>query len=605
MFRKLIHIYKNLPIKNKILLVLYSLVTIPLLIVGIMSNNIASDIIESKTITYSRDMLSTIRYRLNDLMRSAENISQDLIYNDSIDQVVIRKSYSTDKIIQYEQHQKVVNELETLLLARNELKAACIISFSGLTFYADNNRDKLSIMEQVDVVKMLTEARRMQGRPQWYVNEIEGMDSNVYLLRMITDREIYSESGLMILGINKDYLSEAFSSLEGEYINNLAVIDQNNRIILSNSNKTKMELSRLDFSDQNADYAFDLDQQVLKVHVSLEQPNWRIVTYIPLSQLYQEVYALRWRIIIVCLVVFMAISLLGWLAASDIVKPIYALVKQMEKIQAGETQALVDVDRQDELGYLGQVYNKMVGDMNHLMNSIYREQITRKEAELKALQSQMNPHFLFNTLESVNWMARMNNVPEISDTVSNLSTLIEANIGRDSRLITLSEEIAYIDQYIAIVKRRLEDRLEFHEVIDKNVLHVRIPRLLIQPIVENAVYHGIERVRRKGTIELKAKSEGDKLMISVYDNGVGISEEELDKLSERLSMDDDAYFKMIGKTGKSVGIENVNRRIKLFYGQEYGLKLESGEGQYTRVTASIPLEVRKDMEGFYVQGHDH
>jgi two-component system sensor histidine kinase YesM len=277
----------------------------------------------------------------------------------------------------------------------------------------------------------------------------------------------------------------------------------------------------------------------------------------------------------------------------------------MEKIQAGETQALVDVDRQDELGYLGQVYNKMVEDMNHLMNSIYREQITRKEAELKALQSQMNPHFLFNTLESVNWMAQMNNVPEISDTVSNLSSLIEANIGRDSRLITLSEEIAYIDQYIAIVKRRLEDRLEFHEIIDQNVLHVRIPRLLIQPLVENAVYHGIERVRRKGIIELKAESEDDKLIISVYDNGVGISTEELDKLSDRLSMDDDAYFKMIGKRGKSIGIENVNRRIKLFYGQEYGLKLESGEGQYTRVTASIPLEVRKDMEGYYVQGHDH
>jgi len=604
-FRKLILIYKNLPIKNKILLVLYSLVTIPLLIVGIMSNNIATDIIEGKTITYSRDMLSTIRYRLNDLLRSTEYISQDLIYNDSIDQVVIRKSYSPDKITQYEQHQKVVNELETLLLARNELKAACIISFNGLTFYADNNRDKLSIMEQVDFISMLTEARSMQGKPQWYVKDIEGMDSNVYLLRMITDREAYSESGLMILGINKDYLAEAFSSLEGEYINNLAVIDESNRIILSNSNKTKIELSYLEFSEENEDYAFDRDNHVLKVHVSLEQPNWRIVTYIPLSQLYQEVYALRWRIIIVCLVVFVAISLLGWLAASDIVKPIYALVKQMEKIQAGETQALVDVDRQDELGYLGQVYNKMVEDMNHLMNSIYREQITRKEAELKALQSQMNPHFLFNTLESVNWMAQMNNVPEISDTVSNLSSLIEANIGRDSRLITLSEEIAYIDQYIAIVKRRLEDRLEFHEIIDQNVLHVRIPRLLIQPLVENAVYHGIERVRRKGIIELKAESEDDKLIISVYDNGVGISTEELDKRSDTLSMDDDAYFKMIGKRGKSIGIENVNRRIKLFYGQEYGLKLESGEGQYTRVTASIPLEVRKDMEGYYVQGHDH
>ncbi|MCX7773190.1 MAG: sensor histidine kinase, partial [Clostridia bacterium] len=597
-------LYRNLPIRLKILTVLYLLITVPLIVVGATSYNIASSVIEKKTVEYSHDMLSMINYRLAGLLVGLESLSNDVLSTENVYRAVARRSFSSDKILAYEQHESVVGYLEKLLIAREELRSVCIVCFNGMSFFADNNKDKQSIMEQVDIVDMLVRARETKGRPIIYIQNKPQGDSYVYLLRMIINRDEFTEAGFLIFNIDKRYLTSAFSNLQSQYLKNLAVVTDDNNVVFSSSEEAAKTFKKLTYSDNQSGYDIDKANNLLKTYVTVPSTNWRIVSYIPLPTLYLEVNELRNRIIILCGITFFCISLLGWLAARDIIKPVNALVKGMKRLQGGQVDVSVPIDRQDELGYLTEVFNKMVQDIQHLMNSIYREQITRKEAELKALQSQMNPHFLFNTLESINWMAQMQNVPEISETVSNLSSLIEAGIGRDARLITVSEEFAYIEQYVAIIKRRLEDRLEFSMDVENDILNVPIPRLLIQPIIENSVYHGIERVRRKGVIVLKAFSQEDKLVITVYDNGAGIPKEELENFRNRLAMDDDAYFKMIGKKGKSVGIENVNRRIKLFYGQSYGLQIESEEGSFTRITVTIPLLIRKDMEGFYVQGHD-
>jgi len=223
------------------------------------------------------------------------------------------------------------------------------------------------------------------------------------------------------------------------------------------------------------------------------------------------------------------------------------------------------------------------------------------------LQSQINPHFLFNTLEAINWMAQLNNVPEISETVSDLSDLMEASIGRDDRLITLEEEFQYADKYISLQKRRFGDKIELIKNVQPDVLGIEIPRLLIQPLIENAVYHGIERNRGRGTITLNAyRDKKGCLCVEVIDNGAGMEPEELEELNARLTLDNNAYFRGLGgNRRKSIGIENVNRRIKLFYGEQYGLKMESMVGEFTKVTIRIPCEVNMDnREGFYVQGSD-
>jgi len=336
-------------------------------------------------------------------------------------------------------------------------------------------------------------------------------------------------------------------------------------------------------------------------YITQRSTGWKIVAYTALDELYRDAYTLRNKIVMLCVAVVIVLTVLTLFIAVDIVKPINELVNGMKKVQAGGSNVQLQVDREDELGFLHKAFNEMSGEIHHLVNWVYREQLTRKEAELKALQSQINPHFLFNTLEAINWMAQLNNVPEISSTVSDLSDLMEASIGRDDRLITIEEEFTYADKYISLQKRRFGDKLELVKNIDPNVNSIKIPRLLIQPLIENAVYHGIERSRRKGVIALSAIKMEGYVSVTVTDNGAGMEPEELEELNARLAMDNDTYFKNIGERRRSVGIENVNRRIKLFYGETYGLRIESEVGAYTRVTVTIPCEIGADSEeGFYV-----
>ncbi|WP_242856087.1 sensor histidine kinase [Ruminiclostridium josui] len=164
----------------------------------------------------------------------------------------------------------------------------------------------------------------------------------------------------------------------------------------------------------------------------------------------------------------------------------------------------------------------------------------------------------------------------------------------------------YIDKYISLLKRRFEDKITLKKEIDPQVLYIKIPRLLIQPLIENAVYHGVENSRGKGVIMLNARIQGDLLILEVIDNGNGISKDDLIKLNKSLEMDNDTYFKSLReKKNKSIGIDNVNRRIKLFYGEKYGIKIESSVNIFTKVTVSLPLQTFNTKESYYVQGSNN
>jgi two-component system sensor histidine kinase YesM len=277
----------------------------------------------------------------------------------------------------------------------------------------------------------------------------------------------------------------------------------------------------------------------------------------------------------------------------------------MKKVESGNKHEDIELDRNDELGYLSESFNKMSKKIDYLVNRIYKEEIALKEAEIKALQAQINPHFLFNTLENINWMAQLNGVPEISDTVSALAKLIDGSIGRGDRMIAFREELEYIENYMTILKNRYENKLEVIKTLDEELMDIKIPRLLIQPLVENAVKHGIEKSRRNGVIRLSAYREDSHVVFQVVDNGIGMKPEELEALNLRLQKD--ALINegnSTGAAGKSIGLENVNRRIKLLYGSTYGVEIESSYDEYTRVIVRLPVDQKPEGDRDDVQGVD-
>lgn len=612
MFSKLmsaLQFYRNISIKKKLLLVLYIQILLPLIFIGFFSFKSSEEIITNKSISYSKDILSLIELRLQDTVRNLNIISQDLRSNENIYQALINDyNNNINKLNNYEVASQLNNVFLKAAITRNEIESICIVSNSKRFFTFDNNNDTdasniRSVVKQ-NYTNIREEVAVSNGKAVWFFNSKNGIVQNAYLIRMIYHKDTYKEIGLLVVQINMEFLDSVLQGLESEVMQNTTILSPDNEVILY-KNKAAMDkyeqvIKKIPY---NKDSFVDKKNSIFVAYTTLSDPNWRIVTYIPLNQLYSDVGELRNRIIMMCLVSILILSAVSIIMSFDMIKPINQLVKAMKGMNIDNiSDSYIEIERRDELGFLHKTFNNMTKEIDHLVTWIYREQITRKEAEIKALQSQINPHFLFNTLESINWMAQLNNVPEISETVSDLSTLMEASIGRDDRLITIEEEFIYIDKYIALLKRRFEDRLTLIKEVDPKVLYLKIPRLLIQPLIENAVYHGVESSRGKGIISLTARIKEELMVIEVIDNGNGISADDLIKLNKGLDMDNDTYFKSLSsKKNKSIGIDNVNRRIKLFYGEKYGIKIESKLNIYTKVSVTLPAQIY-NKEGFYVQG---
>ena len=590
-------------------MVLYIQILIPLIFIGFFSFKTSEEIIANKSVSYSNDILSLIELRLQDTVNNLNNISLDINNNPGIYSALINDDNNNiTKLNNYEVKTALNSVYQNVITTRPEVKSMCIVT-NKIRFFpydgADSNISSIVIQNYTAIRK---KAAAANSKSEWFFNSKNGVVQNAYLIRLVYNKDNWKEIGLLVVEINMDFLYTAIQGLESEAMQNTTILSSDNDIILckNTSALTKYEKIIKATPYQKNSYV-DKSNNIFVAYTALSEPGWRIVTYIPLKQLYSDVKGLRNSIILICLVSILLLSVVSVFMSFDLINPINQLVKAMKGMNINNiSDSYIEIDRKDELGFLHKTFNTMTKEMDHLVTWIYKEQITRKEAEIKALQSQINPHFLFNTLESINWMAQLNNVPEISETVSDLSTLLEISIGRDDRLITIEEEFIYIDKYIALLKRRFEDKITLNKEVDPQVLYVMIPRLLIQPLIENAVYHGVENSRGKGIITLVANIQDDLIVIEVIDNGNGMSVEDQLKLNQTLDMDNDTYFKSLSsKKNKSIGIDNVNRRIKLFYGEKYGLKLESKLNIYTKVTVTLPLQIHNTKEGYYVQGSNN
>jgi two-component system sensor histidine kinase YesM len=297
----------------------------------------------------------------------------------------------------------------------------------------------------------------------------------------------------------------------------------------------------------------------------------------------------RWQIISIILI-FSAVAfsvVAAWSLSKSIYTPIKKLHDVTTTITKNDLQALMTGDNVDEITELGMSFNIMIGKIKELLDSKIKEQEELKKAELRALQAQINPHFLYNTLDTIIWMAESKKTDQVVKIVSALSNFFRISLSKGMDWITIGEEVERIRSYLTIQKMRYRDILDFKIEVDENVSENTILKLILQPLVENALYHGIKNKRRKGTINVRArrKSEGE-VLLEVEDDGIGFTPEKLTQL--RAELDDDSGDI---KLESGFGIGNVNKRIRLYYGKPYGLSVQSEYTTGTRVTLIIPAKV--------------
>jgi two-component system sensor histidine kinase YesM len=254
-------------------------------------------------------------------------------------------------------------------------------------------------------------------------------------------------------------------------------------------------------------------------------------------------------------------------------------------ITQNDLQALMTGKNANEIAELGMSFNIMIGKIKELLDSKIKEQENLKKAEFRALQAQINPHFLYNTLDTIIWMAEAKRNDQVIEIVRALSRFFRITLSEGKDWITLQEEIERTQSYLTIQKMRYRDILDYRIDADEAVLDGTILKLILQPLVENAIYHGIKNKRKGGTVIVRARrKDKNEVLFTVEDDGIGFTRYKLAKVQEKINSDSDE----LRLEERGFGLENVNKRIKLYYGKEYGLSIESEYQVGTRITLVIP-----------------
>jgi two-component system sensor histidine kinase YesM len=255
----------------------------------------------------------------------------------------------------------------------------------------------------------------------------------------------------------------------------------------------------------------------------------------------------------------------------------------MKEAQEGDLTVSFNTMYNDEIGELGNSFNTMVKEISNLINLVQIEEKSKRIAEMNVLQAQIKPHFMYNTLDTIRWMAEEHNEKDIVEIIEAFTNLLRISLSKGKEIISVKEELNHVQSYLTIQKIRYEDKLDYEIEFDENIFNYNLIKLILQPLVENAIYHGIKEKRGNGKIVITGKFEGDSLCFTIKDNGKGIEEEVLDKINKMLVHSNEKGNEM------GYGIFNVNERIRLTYGEKYGLVYKSVYGEGTIVELRHPI----------------
>ncbi|MDU0203734.1 sensor histidine kinase [Paenibacillus sp. MAH-36] len=329
------------------------------------------------------------------------------------------------------------------------------------------------------------------------------------------------------------------------------------------------------------------DQTMLVSYTRSQYSNWKTVLIMPKEEIFSPLDSIKTTAIWTALVAFLVTAILSLLFGRSITNPILDLYKTVNHIKRGDFSVRVDIKRKDEIGRIAMNFNAMQDELQKQIETKYVYQIKLQQVELAMLYSQINPHFLYNTLDSIKAMADYHHVEEIGQMSQSLADMFRYNTKNTDEIVTLQEELVQIDAYINIQSIRFDGKIDYQLEIEDDLYHFPMLKMTLQPLVENAVFHGIERKRGKGTIRLKAWREAEWVYIQVKDDGVGISEKRLEQIlaSLRQPLYQEEY-KLSAASG-GIGVQNVYARYTIRYGEQFQFNIASRKGIGTEVTLKL------------------
>lgn len=584
-----------------------------------VANSTLKNNVRESSVQIAEQAADSISYILN----AGSDIS-DLIYSDLRIQNVVKKEIAEGAASLQEwreDEEYLISTLNNIVYSSSFANIVYVIkdqhqSWGSGTF----SRVKLA-RYRVEELDFAVEARKKDGGLAWLGlqdDRFSGGGDNTELVlpvaRVLKDFETMENIGYIIVNLNGRKMIEKLQQMKLGDTGGFFVVNEEGRIMIDpNVSRINRIVANADLLRNIVDHEYiefefqhgDTPYYGVKQRLS---NGWYIVGTVPVHEITQKMDRLNQNILRFSAIFALAGIIIGSLIAKYVTRPIRELTQQMRRVQQGDLSVRSHVLSSDELGLMSRQFNQMVSEIKALMEQVQREQQQKQDAELRAVMHRINPHFLFNTLTTLRWLIKYQ--PEKADHgMYALIRLLEANMGKKGNFITLGEELDIIEKYLVILEMRYGKTYRLHTEIDQQAVNFTIPRMLLQPLVENAIFHGFVPKNADGDIEIYAALRGNSLEIIVMDNGVGLPE---DKRAEVHTLEDAATLDRSG-----IGLKHVAESIMLYYGKGSSFRLEprsSSEetvqegqeaGETTGAKATILLCPKEPGNGGMLHAPDH
>lgn len=493
---------------------------------------------------------------------------------------------------------EVNNVLLNMSISSNDINSIALFASTGQNFMY-GNISGISIHD-VTSTDWYRKAIELDGQEFWqniYESSLHTTLSEkaaFHNIRAIKDFQKHDIIGVLVVSIKESTISDIYKEIQ-EASEDIFVISATGKIIscadsrqLGTSILSEEYYQRI-IQGENAFSCHVNGKEQFVNWISSSMPDWYIVSTADLSQIKYEIRKTSSYILLVTLLCIALSAIIVVSIATAMTKPLTALTDIMQKAEEGDlTVRAIHTKNMDETGSLAVHFNSMISRIQVLIDEVSEERSKRNLAQFEALRAQINPHFLYNTLESINSIAKLNGNEDISRIVISLSQILRNSIAPQKGLVTLQYEIEQFHNYLTIQQIRSANEFTVCVDIPDEMLHLKVLNFILQPIVENAIYHGLESNYGNGRLTLSGYVEDDVIHLCVQDNGGGIALTRLDEIRKNLANTD-----ILEKPQKSHGIYNVNDRIRIYFGTEYGVSIESIYGNGTSVSITMPATEEK------------